>query len=152
MEIWLATAADCAGVVACVRAAYTKYVARMGRLPAPMLADYLGLIARGVVHVLPGATPGDIRGLIVLWPTDGAMFVENVAVHPHYQGLGLGRRLMGFAEERARAAELPEVRLYTNEAMKENLEFYLRLGFEETDRRLDDGYRRVFLRKLLGSH
>jgi ribosomal protein S18 acetylase RimI-like enzyme len=151
-EIRPANAADCAAVVACVRAAYSKYLARVGREPAPMLADYPALIARGVVHVLPEPTAADMRGLIVLWPTDGAMFVENVAVHPHYQGQGLGRRLMAFAEERARAADLLEMRLYTNEAMTENLEFYCRLGFEETGRRLDEGYRRVFLRKTLGQH
>jgi ribosomal protein S18 acetylase RimI-like enzyme len=149
-DIEPADAADCAAVVACVRAAYTRYIARMGREPAPMLADYRALIARGVVHVVRQPVKADVRGLIVLWPTERAMFVENVAVHPHYQGQGLGGRLMAFAEERARAAGLREVRLYTNEAMTENLAFYGRLGFEETARRLDDGYRRVFLRKTLG--
>lgn len=29
-------------------------------------------------------TTGDIYGLIVLGPTDEAVFVENVAVHPNY--------------------------------------------------------------------
>ncbi len=146
----LQTAAAAFAVVACVRAAYTKYVVPIGREPAPMLADYPALIARGVVHVLREPVKADVRGLIVLLPTDRAMFVENVAVHPHYQGQGLGGRLMAFAEERARAADLPEVRLYTNEAMTENLAFYGLLGFEETARRLDDGYRRVFLHKILG--
>ena len=149
-EIRAADAADLAAIVACVRAAYTGYVVRIGRPPAPMLADYAALIARGAVHVLPDPTTPALRGLIVLWPTDGAMFVENVAVHPRYQGHGLGRRLIAFAEGQARVAELPEVHLYTNEAMTENLAFYARLGFEETGRRLDDGYSRVFLRKILG--
>ena len=129
--------------------AYARYVARMGREPAPMLADYAALIARGVVHVVREARSGHLCGVIVLWPRDGAMFVENVAVPVRYQGRGLGRRLMTFAEEQAHALDLAEVRLYTNEAMTENLAFYSRLGFEETDRRLDDGYRRVFLRKPL---
>ena len=151
-QIRAANARDVSAVVACVRAAYATYVARMGREPAPMRADYPALIARGVVHVLHEPTTGDLRGLIVFWPMDGAMFVENVAVHPRYQGQGLGRRLMAFAEEQARAADLPEVRLYTNEAMTHNLAFYRRLGFEETGRGIDEGYRRVFLRKMLGQH
>ena len=33
--------------------------------------------------------------------------------------------------------------------MTENLAFYGRLGFEETGRRLDEGYKRVFLCKML---
>ena len=148
-EIRLADAADCAAVVLCVRAAYSKYVARIGRAPAPMLADYATLIERGVVHVLREPTTDHLRGIIVLWPTDGAMFIENVAVHPHYQAQGLGRRLMAFAEEQARAGGFPELRLYTNEAMTENLAFYAHLGFEETSRRVDEGYSRVFLRKKL---
>jgi ribosomal protein S18 acetylase RimI-like enzyme len=41
------------------------------------------------------------------------------------------------------------VRLYTNEVMVENLAFYQRLGFVEVERRMDEGYRRVFLRKSL---
>jgi ribosomal protein S18 acetylase RimI-like enzyme len=144
-----ADAADCDVVVECVRAAYSKYAARIGREPAPMLANYPMLIERGVVHVLTEPNTSGIRGVIVLWPTDGAMFIENVAVHPYYQGQGLGRRLMAFAEKQARAALLPEVRLYTNEAMMENLAFYAHLGFEETSRRVDEGYSRVFLRKTL---
>jgi ribosomal protein S18 acetylase RimI-like enzyme len=151
-EIRPADGADLSAVVACVDAAYNKYIVRIGRKPAPVLADYAALIARGVVHVLPDPITGDLRGLIVLWPTDGALFVENVAVHPRSQGQGFGHRLMAFAEEQARAANLPEVRLYANEAMTENLAFYGRLGFEETGRRVEDGYMRVFLRKILGQH
>jgi len=56
---------------------------------------------------------------------------------------------MAFAEELARAAGLPDLRLHTNEAMTENLAFYGRLGFEEISRSVQDGYRRVFLRKIL---
>jgi hypothetical protein len=54
-----------------------------------------------------------------------------------------------FAEGQAVAYGLPEVQLYTNEKMHENLAVYARLGFEETGRGLDGGYRRVFMRKRL---
>ena len=76
-------------------------------------------------------------------------FIENVAVDPAFQGQGLGRRLMAFAEERAREYGLHELRLYTNEVMVENLAFYRSLGFVEVERHVDEGYRRVFLRKSL---
>ena len=112
-----------------------------------MLADYADLLTRSVVYVLED--DGSINGLIVLWPDGDALYVDNVAVDPRYQGQGLGRRLMAFAEAQARAAGLVALSLYTNEAMTENLLFYRRLGFVETDRRSDQGYRRVFLRKPL---
>jgi len=54
-----------------------------------------------------------------------------------------------FAERRAREAGLAALDLYTNEAMRENLALYSRLGFVEVGRRDDAGYRRVFLRKTL---
>ena len=44
-----------------------------------------------------------------------------MAVAPGHQGRGLGRELMTFAEGKAAAYGLPEVRLNTNEKMHENL-------------------------------
>jgi len=70
-------------------------------------------------------------------------------VFPECQGRGYGRRLLEFAEECARTAGLPEVRLYTNVKMTENIALYERVGYEETDRAVVDGYRRVFMRKRL---
>ncbi len=42
-----------------------------------------------------------------------------------------------------------EVRLYTNEAMAENLTYYPRHGYRETHRATQDGYRRVFFTKAV---
>ena len=56
---------------------------------------------------------------------------------------------MALAEEEARRRGLREVRLYTNEAMTENLAYYPRLGYTETRRALHDGFRRVFFSKTL---
>jgi hypothetical protein len=44
---------------------------------------------------------------------------------------------------------LPEIRLYTNEAMTENLGYYPRRGYRETHRATQNGYRRVFFSKVL---
>ncbi len=143
-----ATPSDESFIVACVRAAYEIYVPRIGKPPAPMLADYTGLIRSGVVHVLEsGATPA---GLIVIHPGDGHLFVENLAVAPAHHGRGLGRALMAFAEAEARHRGLPEIRLYTHARMTENLGFYRHLGYRVTARREEDGYRRVYFRKRLG--
>ena len=134
-------------VALCVRAAYSKYVGRIGREPAPMLADYAALIRRGAVYVL--AEGDTVAGVLVVEPVGDAVLVENVAVCPPYQGMGLGRQLMQFVEEFAYENDLRKVSLYTNEQMTENIAFYEKLGYREIDRRLDDGYRRVFMSKEL---
>lgn len=146
--IRLARHEDREGIEACVNAAYAKYVPRMGKKPAPMLADYAELIARGIVHVV--GAPSDIRGVVVCFPVQEHFFLENVAVDPVYQGMGLGRALMGFVEEQARAGAYDEIRLYTHERMTENIAYYQRLGYEEVERRIEDGYHRVFFCKSLG--
>ena len=51
------------------------------------------------------------------------------------------------AEDCEREAGLCEVRLYTNEAMSENITFYRRKGFAETGRSEQDGYQRVYMEK-----
>jgi ribosomal protein S18 acetylase RimI-like enzyme len=138
---------DAAAVRDLVRAAYAGYVERIGKEPAPMREDYAALIRAGEVWVL--AEGGEVLGVLVIRPAEDHMFLGNVAVAPGHQGRGLGRELVTFAEGQAVAYGLPEVRLYTNEKMHENLAVYARLGFEETGRGLDGGYRRVFMRKRL---
>jgi ribosomal protein S18 acetylase RimI-like enzyme len=138
---------DADAVTACVRAAYAHYVPRIGREPAPMQADYPALIDAGVVWV--AEEDRELVGVLVVRPQPPALLVENVAVRPASQGRGLGRALMAFAEERARASGLQETVLYTNERMTENLRFYPALGYLETGRREQDGFARVFFRKSL---
>lgn len=145
--IHLAQVADLPAIVACVRTAYAKYLLRMDREPAPLHADYAALIANGSVYILELA--GTVCGLLVMMPRTDHLFIENIALDPTLQGQGYGRLLMAFAEQQARSAHLPTIRLYTNEVMTENLAFYTRLDFTEETRRIEDGYSRIFLRKDL---
>jgi len=55
--------------------------------------------------------------------------------------------LLDLAEQHARRLRLSEIRLYTNEAMTENVAYYARHGYVETHRAEQDGFRRVFFRK-----
>ena len=140
--------ADADWAQALVRRAYALYVPRMGQEPAPMLADYGALIEEGEVRVLEEDSKP--VALIVLRPDGDALFVENIAVDPEAQRKGHGRMLLAFAEREARRLGLTAIRLYTNAAMIENLSYYPRLGFRETDRREEEGYKRVFFEKSLG--
>lgn len=140
-----ATAVDLPSIQDIIAAAYGKYLGRMDRPPAPMLRDYSGAVDAGEVWV----TGDPIVGLIALTPTEDSLLVENVAVHPTAQGTGLGRRLMEFADEQAASRGFKRVTLYTNEVMTENQALYTRLGYREKERQTEDGYRRVYLEKIL---
>jgi ribosomal protein S18 acetylase RimI-like enzyme len=125
--------------------AYAPYVARIGRPPAPMTADY----ARAVRERQAWAAEqdGEIAGFVILAEKPGYLLLENVAVDPTAQGRGIGGRLLALAEDYARQRGLGEIRLYTNEAMTENLSYYPRHGYSETHRAEQGGFRRVFFRK-----
>ncbi|WP_055747655.1 GNAT family N-acetyltransferase [Brevibacillus choshinensis] len=116
-----------------------------------MLADYKELISNNFVFIVTDRDElkGLIVGLIVLIPKDNYLLIENVAVHPTFQGQGIGRKLIEFAMSFAKEALFQEVRLYTNEFMTENLAYYPKLGFFELGRRTEDGYRRVYMSKPL---
>ena len=147
MRIRRARNDDTAAIREVVDSAYAQYVERMGKPPAPMLADYESLVTAGDVWI--GDDEELVIGVLVMRPSSEALELENVAVSPSHQGHGYGRALIDFTERRARELGLPAVTLYTNEAMVENLRLYARLGFVETERRVEDGYRRVFFRKAL---
>ncbi|MGI9304039.1 MAG: GNAT family N-acetyltransferase [Gammaproteobacteria bacterium] len=138
---------DALAVSECVQAAYALYVPRMGKKPAPMLADYAELIERGHVHVL--CDEQGVAGIIVAFPKGEYLFVENVAVAQQRQDEGLGKQLMMFAETQARRLGLAGIELYTHIKMTENLVFYPRIGYAETHRVREDGYDRVYFRKVL---
>lgn len=143
-----ATAHDVAPVQALIEAAYALYLPRIGAKPGPMLEDYAALIAQGRVEVFE--EQGQVLGVLVLIAQADGLLLDNVAVSPAAQGRGLGRQLMAHAEARARQLGLEVVRLYTNEAMSENLGLYERLGYRETHRAEQAGFRRVFMEKRLG--
>lgn len=142
-----AVASDVPAIRELVDAAYRHYVVRMGRTPAPMAADYDRLVREEFAWAL--VLGEEIAGLIVLRSEPAHLLVSNVAVSPSRQGLGLGRRLLEFAEARARRSGIGELRLFTNELMHENQAIYARLGWSEYDRGERDGLRRVFMRKAL---
>jgi GNAT superfamily N-acetyltransferase len=152
MGIRLAEDADRAAVETIVRAAYEPWVQVIGEPPLPLVADYGELIAHERVHVLEnGGSPenGGIDAVIVLEVMDGVMLVDNVAVRPGRQGRGLGRRLMAFAEFRARSLGLLALRLYTNEKMISNISLFESLGYRETERKSINGRHVVHMRKEL---
>lgn len=144
--IRLAQPADQAAIEAIVNAAYSPYVARIGKPPGPMLDDYRALIETGAVSILEDSDQVAIA-IVVLVPKADHLLLDNIAVRPDRQGQGFGRRLVAFAENETRRLGYRELRLYTHQLMTENLALYARIGFAETGRGRQDGYERVFMYK-----
>jgi ribosomal protein S18 acetylase RimI-like enzyme len=148
-----ATEDDIARIIAIARAAYIKYVPRIGREPPPMLADFAAEIAAG--HVVVIELAGSVAGYLISWPKRESYFIDNVAVDPAHQGMGLGRRLMEHAVHEAKRHNLSAMELYTNATMTENLAMYAHMGFVETHRvmetqfHVETGFPRVYMRRIL---
>ncbi|MFR0353608.1 GNAT family N-acetyltransferase [Streptomyces sediminimaris] len=140
-----AGATDVAAVKAVTDAAYHRYIERIGVVPVPMEADHAANVAAGKVFV----TGDPVIGLVVLEERDDHLFLDSIAVHPDAHGRGVGRRLLGFVDARARALGLPEVRLCTNAMMWENQEIYPKFGYEAVERRVEGPYDRIHYRKRL---
>ena len=103
-----AVGADVPAIEGIVHDAYVKYVARIGKPPGPMLDDYAARVAAGEVSV---CAYGDlIAGILVLEPAEDHLLLDNIAVAPAWQGRGVGRILLAFADAEARRAGHAELR------------------------------------------
>jgi ribosomal protein S18 acetylase RimI-like enzyme len=130
-----------------VQAAYGHYVERIGGPPRPMTEDYDEVVRRHRVTVAEAR--GEIVGLVVLGVDDEGFFIDNVAVDPAYQGAGVGKVLLEYAEAAARDSGFDSIYLYTHEGMAENLALYAQIGYVEYDRRAAGQAQIVYLRKTL---
>jgi ribosomal protein S18 acetylase RimI-like enzyme len=146
-RIRAATAADVPAIADIVDQAYRYYIDRIGKSPGPMLDDYAARVSEGTVWVLEEEAV--IAAIIVLLPAPHYLLLDNIAVSPARQGLGLGRRLLAFAEAEALRRGYREIRLYTHQTMVENQRLYASIGYQETGRGTEAGYDRVFMRKQL---
>ncbi|KAH7126051.1 acyl-CoA N-acyltransferase [Dactylonectria macrodidyma] len=142
---------DIPAVKAIVIDAYSKYVERIGKEPAPMKTDYYELMDTHDIFVLKTDATQTIVGSIVI-ATDkesNSIKINNLVVDSTAQGRGYGRLLMNFAEKTARSRGFMALTLFTNIKMHENLSLYPKMGFVETERRTESGYERVYFRKDL---
>lgn len=63
-----------------------------------------------------------------MFPERGVILLDNLAIRPECQKQGLRRRLLHYAEQRVLRRCSRKIRLYTNEAMTENIDYYKRAG------------------------
>lgn len=130
-----ATSADASTVRETTRAAYTKWVAVIGREPKPMMANYEQAVIDHIIDLLEmDARP---VGLVEVTPQSSHLLIENVAVLPDWHGKGVGGSFFERAETIARSLRLNELRLYTNAMFATNISFYAHRGFAEFLREQD---------------
>lgn len=143
-EIKRATAVDALGLQECIEASYAIYLERFSgaRLP-PMDVDYAHEISSFPVWVAESA--GAVVGGLVMMFDEQQAKLANIAVHPDFQGQGLGKGLMSFAETAARERGYEELHLATHKLLAENVSLYVHLGWDEISR--DEN--RVYMRKVL---
>lgn len=102
---------DAAVIREVVRAAYAKWVPVVGREPMPMKADYEAAIGKHRIEIAYLA--GKAVGVIETDLREDHLWIENIAISPDHQGMGLGRQLLSRAEQRAIEAKRSELRLPT---------------------------------------
>ncbi|MEO9901618.1 GNAT family N-acetyltransferase [Nisaea sp.] len=121
---------DAKAIRTLVCATYAKWVPVIGREPKPMRADYELAVRKHDFALL--CIGEEIAGLIETMTRDDHLWIENVAVSPAYQRMGLGRRLLEHAEEIARQSGLSKLSLLTNADFEANVALYEKVGYAVT--------------------
>jgi N-acetylglutamate synthase-like GNAT family acetyltransferase len=119
---------DAVAIRRLTREVYAKWVPVIGREPLPMHADYDKAVLEHWIDL--AEVDGSLAGLIEMIPCSDHMFIENLAVAETMQGKGLATQLLQHAERLTHQCGLPEVQLATNQAFRDNLEFYQKRGYE----------------------
>ena len=146
MKICRATLSDAPILVRLAHEAYRHYIARIGRPPAPMLADFTRHISGDAVFI---ATNDVICGYVVLCHDQACWRLDIIAVAPSSQGQGIGTALIRHSEVFMAKAGAVSYQLYTNELMYENIDWYRNSGFREIARREEHGFKRVYFEKKI---
>ncbi|MEM7072325.1 MAG: GNAT family N-acetyltransferase [Pseudomonadota bacterium] len=138
--------------------AYQHYLPLMPRAPAPMHADFKRHIKDDLVFVCTRTgletseeEPQQPIGYLVAISRDHGWWLDNIAIHPHFQNRGLGRSLIDRLEQWFHTHHITSYQLYTNQIMTCNIAWYKRHGFVEIDQRTEDGYQRIYFEKKLSS-
>jgi GNAT superfamily N-acetyltransferase len=120
-------ASDADAITELTLLAYAKWVPLIGRKPLPMTVDYSVAVTQHRFDLLYHAMT--LAGLIETVDEADCVLIENVAVHPEFQGRGYGRRLLAHTETLAAQAGIGRMRLYTNSMFEANIALYRSLGY-----------------------
>ena len=126
---------------------FAPYAVGMGQQAAPMSADFRDLAEEGRLYVY--MVENAVRGFITFHIDGPDVHVEAMAVSAKFRRQGIGRSMLDYADKEGLKAGCRRVILYTNVLMFENIAYYLGKGFQETDRREEEGFDRVYFERYL---
>ncbi|MDP4550641.1 GNAT family N-acetyltransferase [Alkalihalobacillus macyae] len=128
----------------CMLLAYSEYEDRINveTLP-PLNVDYKDEISSFPVWVVE-VNNNVIAGLILSFEEKNAS-LANIAIHPDFQGKGLGKFLLNFAEKEAITKGYSDIHLATHALFTENVLIYNKLGWVV----LDQDETKVYMKKYL---
>lgn len=124
---------DAPRLKSCMIASYSTYKSRLdiNTLP-PINTKYENEIDDYPVWVVE--IEKKIIGGLILTHEKQYLMISNIAVHPNFQGLGIGRKLVELAEKEAKSHGFLEMRLATHVLLSENVQLYTHLGWSEYER------------------
>ena len=132
---------DAAAVAALIRTAFAAQWVVTDPPPSALRiteADVTNYVVAG------GGTVAEVgRSLAgcVLWvPRNDGLHLSRLAVAPAWRGKGIAKALVRAAEDVARAAGLPRIRLSTRLILLDNRQLFAACGFVETTREAHPGY------------
>lgn len=133
-------------------AAFTPYVKKLvGGATAGPYPWLKVAIDRGDVYI--GLDGGNTIGVIITSRNNDELIIEQLAVDPKRQGIGIGEWLLKNIEQTARHEKVKVLSLQTAEMMTDLLRFYGRHGFKVVRKSLpahgDDDHLRVHMIKRL---
>jgi len=146
-----ATPEDAEAILALQRVAYQQEAVLHDDFNIPPLTETLQDIRSAFVsHVFLKALLGDVIIGSVRGNCDaGTCHIGRLIVHPDFQGKGIGTRLLSGIENRFPDAVRFE--LFTGHKSRDNLRFYAKRGYVETDRRVaSDRVTLVYMQKERG--
>jgi ribosomal protein S18 acetylase RimI-like enzyme len=152
VEVRLATADDAQAIGAVFDAAVRAGWAYLGELvEEPMFApeDWDGLVADHAspnVLLVANDRDGRVLGFAAAHPEDGEMFL--LFVHPDYAGRGVGRTLLGAADDALRAAGRTEAFLFVHEQNERALAVYATAGYRPDGSARESEFRGAAIREL----
>ena len=82
---------------------------------------------------LVGCSDGQIIATVMAGYEGHRGWINYLAVHPDYQRMGIGRRMMNEAEIRLRAVGCPKINLQVRSTNTDVIEFYKRIGYKVDD-------------------
>lgn len=103
--------------------------------PAPETLEYIAPLAFPVPSLTYPAGAMAVIGSVTLWNLAGEGEIANLAVHPHFQGQGVGRALMQTALHHAAELGLERILLEVRASNEPAQRLYQSLGFVPEGRR-----------------